>query len=204
MSPWLNSVSLSSLAKGEFSLRQRRRNSAEARGRRVAGTRHDMDFFSWPDLKLQDLDCAKQQDWLNGRTDVTKSCRDAHHPDWLTRQRTDLKGACRNWIWKTSSHFLISEEITFVGFALFIQRTTSKQWCAYKSRWQKRLWNWSEAPSVSSSQTDHPGREIKASASQPNALCPFNSKYTTRWPNSPPKSLQHQQVKKVTRWFSIQ
>lgn len=43
MSLWLNSVSLSSLGKGQFSLRQRTRNSAEAWGR-VAETRHHMEY----------------------------------------------------------------------------------------------------------------------------------------------------------------
>lgn len=43
MSLWLNSVSLSSLGKGQFSLRQRTRNSAEPWGR-VAETRHDVEY----------------------------------------------------------------------------------------------------------------------------------------------------------------
>lgn len=96
-------------------------------------TRHDMEFFSADQTsRCRIRGCAKRKDWLNGGTDVTKPCGDADHPDCLTRQRTDLKGAFRNWIWKTSSHFLISEEITFVGLALFIQWTKTMQ---------KWLWN---------------------------------------------------------------
>lgn len=131
----------------------------------------------------QDLDWAKHKDWLDRSTDVTKPCRDADHPGCITRQWTDLKGAFRNWIWKTGSHFLILEEITF-GLTVFVSvEEKNKQFCAYKGLPQKWLWNRTAQWCVSSLQIVCPGWEIKASSTESSKVFNFNSKYKW-WPHT--------------------
>lgn len=68
MSLWLNSVSLSSLGKGQFSLRQRTRNSAEPWGR-VAETRHDMEYSAdQTSCRRTWIEQSTRTDWTAGLT----------------------------------------------------------------------------------------------------------------------------------------
>lgn len=111
MSLWLNSVSLSSLGRVSSHC-DRVRGTLRNHG--VVSQRLDTTWnvqLTRPHVAGLGAEQSTRTDW-NRWTDVTKACRDADHPDCMTRQRTDLKGAFRNWIWKTRSHFLISEKVT--------------------------------------------------------------------------------------------
>lgn len=68
MSLWLNSVSLSSLGKGQFSLRQRTRNSAEPWGW-VAETRHDVEYSAdQTSCRRTWIEQSTRTDWTAGLT----------------------------------------------------------------------------------------------------------------------------------------